>query len=130
MNNMDHIRNAPVGRLAILVLASILLIGQLWIEYPYYRYRWWEDMTGFGMDTPAIYRFAPWWSLALASAAHFFALAFSWLKRGTLGWRWWYIALPIIAVAATLFVLSASTLDIVHHRFYFFAVSVDSRIWG
>jgi hypothetical protein len=104
---MNHAPKNMPGRFVIIVLAGALLTGQIVLEYPYYHDHLWRLVLVFGEQDFFPYSLFPWWAPALATGINVIAVAFSLRRQASLGWKWWYVAMPCIILFASLLVALA-----------------------
>jgi hypothetical protein len=87
------------GSFVIFVASCTLLAVQIWLEYGFYWFRTWEiEAIGITANLPvAIVPLVP----AVISSVLLAAIVFSLVWRARLNWVWWYVCLPVIALATS-----------------------------
>jgi len=97
-------RHSTPGRVPVFVLAWLLLAFQLWLVITYFARQSWITRQAFCAHDDLHFCFLPLWSPAVAAAITVAAVLYSSIRFTTLPRTWWYIALPLTSIIASVFV--------------------------
>ncbi len=98
------------GGLTILVLSCLLLLLQAGAEYQYLSSNRWlaaaQLCTADSSVAKPLFCTLPLWTYVIVTAVHFLVVMVSLVRYKNLSRRWWYIAVPVVSLLASSFVIS------------------------